>query len=155
MPMTAVWGALIVVFLVLEAVTVGLASIWFAIGAVCALLSAVLGAPVWLQIVWFVIISAATLAITRPLVKKYVNAKSQATNADRLIGQTCWVTERIDNLSGTGTVFIDGKTWSARTVDGGTAALNTLVVVRGISGVKLMVEPSPDAKKRRSKGKTN
>ena len=145
MPMTAIWGVLIIVFLVLEAVTVGLASIWFAIGAVCALLSAVMGAPVWLQIVWFIIISAATLAVTRPLVKKYVNAKSQATNADRLIGQTCRVTERIDNLSGTGTVFIDGKTWSARTVDGGAVEAEALVVVRGISGVKLMVDPAPGA----------
>ena len=145
MPMTAVWGLLIVVFLILEAVTVGLASIWFAIGSVCALLSAVLGAPVWLQIVWFILISAATLALTRPLVKKYVNARSQATNADRLIGQTCRVTERIDNLSGTGAVFIDGKTWSARTVDGGAVEPEALVVVRGISGVKLMVDPAPGA----------
>ena len=145
MPMTAIWGVLIVVFLILEAATVGLASIWFAIGAVCALLSAAMGAPIWLQIVWFIIISAATLAVTRPLVKKYVNARSQATNADRLVGQTCRVTERIDNLSGTGAVFIDGKTGSARTVDGAAVEPEALVVVRGISGVKLMVDPASGA----------
>ena len=145
MPMTAIWGVLIVVFLILEAVTVGLASIWFAIGAVCALLSAALGAPVWLQIIWFILISAATMAATRPLVKKYVNARSQATNADRLVGQICRVTERIDNLSGTGAVFIDGKTWTARTVGGGTVEPDALVVVRGISGVKLMVDPASGA----------
>jgi membrane protein implicated in regulation of membrane protease activity len=140
MPMTIVWGAAAVVFFVIEAATVGLASIWFAIGAICALISALLGAPIWLQIVWFIVISAATLIITRPLAKKYVNGKSQATNADRVIGSVCRVTERIDNLNGTGAVMADGKVWTARSADGETVEVGQTVTVKDIQGVKLIVK---------------
>ena len=85
-PMTIIWGAAAVLFIAVEAATVGLASIWFAIGSVCALIAAMLGAPLWLQIIWFVLISGLTLVLTRPLAKKYINSKSEATNADRIIG---------------------------------------------------------------------
>ena len=139
MPMTIIWSGLAVLFLVIEAVTVGLASIWFALGAVCALIAALLGAPVWLQVLWFILISAATLVITRPLVKKYVNGKRQATNADRVIGRSCMVTERIDNLGATGTVTVDGKVWTARSLDGTVIEAGSTVVVKDIQGVKLMV----------------
>lgn len=141
MPMTVFWAGAIVLFLVIEAATVGLASIWFAIGSVCALIAAVLGAPLWLQIVWFIIISVVTLVLTRPLVKKYVNNKSEATNADRVIGSDCRVTERIDNLAGTGAVVADGKTWTARSTDGSVIDAGTVVTIKDIRGVKLMVAP--------------
>lgn len=139
MNMNIVWAVLAVLFLVIEACTVGLASLWFAVGAVCALIASLLGAPVWLQIVWFLLISAATLIVTRPLVKKYVNNKSQPTNADRLLGSTCRVTETIDNLAGTGAVRADGKVWSARTLDGQIIEEGAVVTVKEIRGVKLMV----------------
>ncbi len=139
MPMTVIWGAATVLFLAVEAATVGIASIWFAIGSVCALVAALLGAPLWLQIVWFALISGATLAITRPLARKYINSKSEATNADRVIGSDCRVTERIDNLSGTGTVSAGGKTWSARTDDGSVIEPGSIVRVHEIRGVKLIV----------------
>ena len=80
------WAVAVVAFVVLELVTVGLASIWFALGALCALIASLLGAPVWLQVVWFIIVSVATLFLTRPLAKKYINSKTMATNADRVIG---------------------------------------------------------------------
>ena len=138
------WAVAVVAFVILELVTVGLASIWFALGALCALIAALLGAPLWLQIVWFVIISVATLLLTRPLAKKYINSKTMATNADRVIGRRAVVKERIDELSGTGAVLADGKMWSARTVDGRSAEPGDVVIVREIRGVKLIVEP-PDA----------
>lgn len=146
MSMTIVWGAAAVIFLVIEAATVGLASIWFALGALCALIAAVLGAALWLQIVWFVLISAATLAITRPLAKKYVNGKKQPTNADRVLGATVPVTERIDNMAGTGAVSADGKIWTARTGGGSTIEKGTLVRVLDIQGVKLIVEKAEEEK---------
>ena len=112
------WAVAVVAFIILELATVGLASIWFALGALCALIAALLGAPLWLQIVWFVIISVATLLLTRPLAKKYINSKTMATNADRVIGRRAVVKERIDELSGTGAVLADGKKGYARTVEG-------------------------------------
>ena len=138
--MTIFWAAAIVVFVVVELATVGLASIWFALGSLCALIAALLGAPVWLQIVWFVIISVAALVSTRPLVRKYINGKTQATNADRVIGRTAVVKERIDDLAATGAVLADGKMWSARTVDGSAVEAGALVTVRAIQGVRLIVE---------------
>ena len=91
--MTAVWVVLMIGFLVVEGIAPGLVSIWFALGALAALISALLGAQVWLQAVWFVVVSLLALVITRPLAKKYVNSRTQATNADMLIGQECIVTE--------------------------------------------------------------
>lgn len=98
----AFWVAALVVFLIVEAVTAGLVSIWFVFGSLVALICAALGAAVWLQIFWFVIVSVATLVLTRPLVKRYVDSRSVATNADRSIGRAAVVTERIDNLAATG-----------------------------------------------------
>ena len=137
--MIAFWSAAIVIFLVIEGVTAGLASIWFAIGSAAALISALFGAPVWLQIVWFVIISGVTLFFTRPLAKKYVNSRAVPTNADRLIGMEGIVTERIDNLKGTGLVAIDGKTWTARSAGDEIIEKGAKVNALEISGVKLIV----------------
>ena len=137
--MITFWSAAIVIFLVIEGVTAGLASIWFAIGSAAALISALFGAPVWLQIVWFVIISGVTLFFTRPLAKKYVNSRIVPTNADRLIGMEGIVTECIDNLKGTGLVSIDGKTWTARSAGDEIIEKGAKVNALEISGVKLIV----------------
>ena len=136
------WAVAVVAFIILELVTVGLASIWFALGALCALIAALLGAPLWLQIVWFVIISIATLLLTRPLAKKYINSRTMATNADRVIGSRAVVKERIDELAGTGAVLADGKMWSARTADGSCVDPGEVVTIREIRGVKLVVDLS-------------
>lgn len=138
--MAVVWLIAMVVFLVVEGIVPGLVSIWFAIGALAALLAAALHAPVWLQIVWFLVVSVAALALTRPLAKKYVNARTQPTNADRILGKDCVVREAIDNLQGTGAVAADGKIWTARMEeDDLTAAVGEVVVARRIEGVKLVV----------------
>lgn len=141
------WAVAVIAFVILELATVGLASIWFALGALCALIAALLGAPVWLQIVWFVIVSVATLLLTRPLAKKYINSKTMATNADRVIGGKAVVKERIDELAGTGAVLADGKMWTARTADGSVAEHGDIVTVLEIRGVRLIVAPErADAK---------
>ena len=135
------WLAAMIFFIIVEAATVGLASIWFAIGSVAALVCALLHAPVWLQVLWFLVVSVATLILTRPLVKRFVNGRTVATNADRNIGRTAVVTERIDNVAATGAVKLDGVLWTARSrEDEITIDTGAMVVVREIQGVKLIVE---------------
>ena len=137
------WVVALVVFLIVEAVTAGLVSIWFVFGSLVALICAALGAAIWLQIFWFVIVSVATLVLTRPLVKRYVDSRSVATNADRSIGRAAVVTERIDNLAATGAVKLDGVVWTARSTDDAVAIeTGEHVTVRAIEGVKLIVERS-------------
>lgn len=137
--MITFWSVAIIAFLVIEAVTVGIASIWFALGSICALIAALLGAPTWLQIVWFFVISILTLILTRPIVRKYVNGKKTPTNADRLIGCPAIVTEEIDNIKGRGSVRIEGKEWTARAADDKPIPFDTVVKVIRIEGVKLIV----------------
>ena len=139
----AFWVVALVVFIIVEAVTAGRVSIWFVFGSLVALICAALGAAVWLQIFWFVIVSVATLVLTRPLVKRYVDSRSVATNADRSIGRAAVVTERIDNLAATGAVKLDGVVWTARSTDDAVAIeTGERVTVRAIEGVKLIVERS-------------
>lgn len=137
--MTTLWLGVMVLFLVIEALTVGLVCIWFAAGALAALLCAMLGASVWIQVIAFLVVSAVTLYFTRPLVKKYVNGKVEPTNADIVLGKECRVTEQIDNISGTGAVYVDGKTWTARTENDEVIPAGTLVTALRIDGVKLIV----------------
>lgn len=146
MSMTTFWIIAMVVFLVIEAVTVGIASIWFAVGALFAMVTAMLGANLWVQIAVFIVVSAVTLYFTRPLVKKYVNNKVEPTNADMLIGKECRVVETIDNISGKGAVYVDGKTWTARCVNDEVINEGQLVKAERIEGVKLIVSKiAPEA----------
>ena len=134
------WAVAVVAFIILELATVGLASIWFALGALCALIAALLGAPLWLQIVWFILLSILSLILTRPLVKKYVNSRVKPTNADMMIGKDCVVTEEIDNLKGSGAVSVSGKVWTARMEnENEQAQAGEVVKVLRIEGVKLIV----------------
>ena len=138
--MTAVWVILIIVFLIIEGAAPGLVSIWFALGALAALIASLLGAQVWVQALWFVVVSVLALAATRPLAKKYVNSRTQPTNADMLIGRDCVVKERIDGLAGTGAVSIGGKLWTARSAEqDGVIEQGSVAVVEKIEGVKLIV----------------
>lgn len=133
------WFIAMVVFMVLELSTVSLTCIWFALGALAALIAALCGAPIWLQVVWFLVVSILALIATRPLVKKYINDKTTPTNADMLIGQSCVVMEPISNLSETGAVKVGGKVWTARSEDGTIFAPGERVVAVRIEGVKLIV----------------
>ena len=139
--MTTVWLIALVVFLVVEASVPGLVSIWFALGAFAAMISVMLNAPLWLQITWFAVVSLASLWFTRPFVKKFVNSRVTPTNLDMVIGQDCLVTEDIDNTLGTGTVNVQGKTWTARMDNAACKALkgDTVTALR-IEGVKLIVK---------------
>lgn len=138
--MTMVWIAAIVVLLIIEGVTAGLVTIWFAIGALAGLICELVGAPLWLQLAVFLVVSFVTLVLTRPLAQKHLNSKTQPTNADRLIGKECIVTETIDNVSGTGAVTVGGQVWTARGISESVIPTEKRAVVRRIEGVKLIVE---------------
>lgn len=136
---TTIWIAAIVIFGLAEAVTVGLVSIWFVLGSVAGLITAVCGGPVWLQVVLFFVVSIAALIVTRPLVNR-MKKDNVATNADRVLGGTARVTEAIDNTVPTGAVYIDGKTWSARSADESAIPVGRMVRVVRMEGVRLFVE---------------
>ena len=139
-----VWLGLLILFAVGEAVSVGLTSIWFAAGALAALVCALLNGPLWLQITLFIIVSILCLLAVRPLAKRYLNGKVQPTNVDRILGEEAQVTEDIDNIQGRGAVTIGGITWSARSQNGEAIPTGTLVKVLRIEGVKVFVEPVRD-----------
>ena len=134
-----IWLGAIVLFGVVEAATAGLVSIWFVAGALAALIAALLSANIWVQMVVFVVVSAAALALTRPLVKKIAAGRAVPTNADRVLGREAKVTETIDNENTTGAVYIDGKTWTARSEDGDVIARGSMVTIVRMEGVKLFV----------------
>ena len=138
------WLVALLVFLVIEAVTAGLTSIWFAFGALAGLICAVTDGPEWLQGLWFLIISAAALVITRPLAKKFINARTVPTNADRVLGRVAVVTETIDNTLGSGCVRVDGQEWTARSLDESVIPAGKTVIAREIRGVKLIVEETKE-----------
>lgn len=142
-PAQVVWVVLMVVFLAVEAITPGLTSIWFGLGAFVALISAFVGAPIWLQAVLFFVVSIVALVFTRPLARKFVNKRVQATNADKVIGSQATVTERVDNIAGTGAASVGGRIWTARSAGGGVIEAGELTTVKSIEGVKLLLVPQP------------
>ena len=139
--MQIIWLVLLIVFAASEAATVGLTSIWFAAGAFTALVAALLGGPLWVQLTLFFAVSLLCLIAVRPQAKKHLNSRVEHTNADRVIGAKAQVTEDIDNIHGKGAVVIRGMPWSARSEDGGPIAAGTMVKVLRIEGVKVFVEP--------------
>ena len=137
-----VWLALLIIFVVVECLTVGLVSIWFAGGSLVAMIVAMAGAELAWQVVAFLIVSGILLFLTRPIAVKYFNNKKEKTNYKSIIGEVAKVTESIDNFNQTGAAFVDGKEWTARsTKDTITMEKDSLVKVTAIEGVKLMVEP--------------
>ena len=137
------WAAVLIVFVVVEFATSGLTSIWFALGAAGALISAAV-APMpellLLRVTIFVLISGVSLYFTRPLARKYVKVKETATNANRVLEMVGLVRERVSNAEGA--VYVGGKLWTARTeVDADPIPVGTPVDILRIEGVKLIVRP--------------
>lgn len=138
--MTIFWLAAFIVFAIGEAVTVGLVSVWFAVGALAALFATALGAGLWLQIAVFLGVSALALALFKPLSSKFLKPRLSATNADRVIGAAALVTETIDNAQAQGQVKVNGQVWSARSAQDVVIHEGTDVRVLRIEGVKVIVE---------------
>ena len=144
--MSIFWLVVMIAMLVAEAATANLVSIWFAGGAFAAFIAAMCDASIPLQIILFVVLSGVLLLCLWPLRKKLLkSARPQRTNADRVIGMTAVVTEAVDNIKETGAVKVDGKVWTARSIDGSPLVPGDLALVRSIEGVKLIVEKAPAA----------
>lgn len=135
------WLILFIVMLAIEVVTLGLATIWFAGGALAAFIAAAIGMHLTVQIVLFFVVSFLLLYFTRPWAIQYVNKNRIKTNAESLVGQTAIVTQKINNLHGEGQVVVNGLEWTARAVDDKIEiAKDKKVSIIAIKGVKLIVE---------------
>lgn len=135
-----IWLGVFILSIIIELATMGLFTIWFAGGSLIALIVALLGAPMWLQITLFILISVVLLLFTRPIAMKYYNKGRTKTNVDSLIGEVAVVTETIDNLEGKGAIRIKGLEWSAKSEqDGVKIFADTKVIIRKIEGVSAIV----------------
>ena len=137
------WSVAVIAFVIAEAVTAALVSVWFIGGSVAALVASLLGAPAWLQVVIFFVVSGVLLALLRPIAKRSA-IRRVPTNADRILGLDAVVTEEIDDLHGKGAIRVDGKEWSARSTDGSVIPEGGVVRVDRIEGVKAFVTKKED-----------
>ena len=138
--MTQAWLIAVALFLLIEFATTALTTIWFAGGALIALICSLLGGPVWLQCALFAAGSVVLLFLTRPLAVRLLKKDAVRTNADSLIGKEAVVTEKIDNLRSTGAVQVSGQVWTARSVNPEhIIEKDEIVMIRAIEGVKLIV----------------
>ena len=144
-----VWLAILIILVVIEIFTLGLTTIWFAGGALVAILVAALGGPVWLQIIIAAVVSAVLLFFIFLIAMKYFNRDRERTNAESLVGRQAIVISEINNLQGIGQVTINGMEWTARSImDDHIIEPGEVVIVRGINGVKLLVEDRKDFEKK-------
>ena len=135
------WLIIFIVLIVIELLTMGLTTIWFAGGALIAGIAAVAGAGSIVQFVIFLIVSLILLIFTRPVAVKYLNVNRTRTNAESLIGKEAVVTQTIENLKNQGQVTVGGIEWTARTDDNETVIeKDTVVEIERIEGVKLIVK---------------
>ena len=146
--MVTLWLVVLIVSIGVEVATLGLTSIWFAGGAVVAVIVAAFHGPVWLQILLFFAVSLLLLFFTRPIAVRYFNRDRVRTNVESMIGRQAIVTSEIDNLQGIGQVTVGGQEWSARTeADGMNLQPGTVVDIVAVNGVKLIVNVDPQMAK--------
>lgn len=139
--LSLIWLGVLFLCIVIEIATMGLTTIWFAGGALVAVLLSLIKVPFTIQFIAFIVISVLLLAFTRPIAMRYFNKDRIRTNTESLIGQQAIVVTTIDNLKQTGRITIQGKEWTARTMaDDVTIAEGEVVIIRAIDGVKLIVE---------------
>ncbi len=133
------WLLVVIIMAVIEIITLGLTTIWFAGGALVAFVACLLGAGILVQGILFVTVSILLLALTRPLAVTFFNKDREKTNAESLIGKTAIVLEEINNIKAQGKVSVNGQEWTARAEGGADIPKDALVEIMGISGVKLLV----------------
>lgn len=143
MPIT--WLVLFVLFIVIECLTQGLTTIWFAGGSVLGLFVASVDGSLITQLVAFTVVSLVLLIFTRPALLKLMNGRVVKTNIDTIAGETAVVKDVINNLEGTGTVYLNGMDWSARSINNDIIEIGVKVTVVKIEGVKLIVEKQKNA----------
>lgn len=137
------WLVLLVMFILAEASTVAVVSLWFAAGSLVAILASLLGAPLWLQTVLFFAVSILLLLLLRPVLQEFFVPKLTRTNVDAVIGTRGIVTQHIDNLAANGRIKLGGMEWAARSSTGEIIEAGTEAKVDKIEGVKVFVTPVP------------
>lgn len=141
MSMVVVWLGILILMLVIELATMGLATIWFAGGALVSCLLALVGLPIWAQVVAFFVVSAVLLWFTRPILVKHFNRARKRTNIESMIGREAIAMTEINNLEETGTIKIGGIEWMARAKDKGSVIpAGSVVEIVAVEGVKLYVK---------------
>ena len=141
------WMVILILCIVIEVLTLGLTTIWFAAGALVAIFAALLYAPIFVQVILFLLVSLALLFFTRPIAVKYFNRDRVKTNVESMVGRQAIVTGEIDNVQATGQVTVSGQEWSARSWDDKVRIpAGAVVVVVAISGVKLIVRTEQQRK---------
>ena len=138
--MVLAWFIVFLMFFVMELITMGLTTVWFAIGALVAFIFALIELPVWSQCVAFIVVSTVILYFMRPFALKFVNNKSIKTNIDTMSGKIGKVTKEINNVEGRGEVLVEGLEWTARTENGEVLEKGTMVTIVRIEGVKAIVK---------------
>lgn len=138
--MMILWLVVLIVSIVVEIISLGLTSIWFAGGAIVALILSALSLPLWLQILVFLVVSIVLMVFTRPIAVKYFNKDRVRTNVESMIGRQAIVISEVNNLQGIGQVTVGGQEWTARSEDDNkNLQVGTVVQVVAVNGVKLIV----------------
>ncbi len=146
--MMIVWLVILIISIAIEVGTLGLTTIWFAGGALVAVIFAALSLPVWLQIMVFLVVSLLLIVFTRPIAVKYFNKDRVRTNVESMVGRQAIVISEIDNLQGIGQVTVGGQEWSARSEnEDGHMDVGTVVEIVAVNGVKLIVREDPQMQK--------
>ena len=140
MSLTIIWLIVLVMCLVIEIGTLGLTTIWFAGGSLLATIVALVGGPLWLQILVFLVTSIVLLIFTRPVAMKYFNKNRIKTNVESMAGKQGIVTEMVDNIKGMGKIVADGMEWTARSLDDSVIEEGAVVTIEKIEGVKAIVK---------------
>lgn len=140
-----IWLIIFALLIIVELLTMGLTTIWFAGGAIVSAVISIFGGPIWLQIAAFVAVSLVLLFFTRPVAVKYFNRNRFRSNVESMIGKQAIVIGEIDNIQGLGQVKVGGMEWSARSVDDSVIRVGTVVEVVNVEGVKLIVKERPEA----------
>lgn len=139
--MAIVWFIFLIAFIFAEAATVAVVSVWFAAGTLAAMIAALLGAALWLQIGIFLVVSVGLLLLLRPVTEKLLKPRIKRTNLDAVIGSEGVVTKTIDNTAAQGQVKLGAMEWTARSTSGTEIPAGTRIRVDRIEGVKVFVSP--------------
>ncbi len=138
---TMVWLAAMIVLIIIEIVTVGLTTIWFAIGALFAIIVSMLDGGIILQMTVFLLVSLGMLIFTRSLAIRYINNTRTRTNYEGIIGKVVRITQEVDNIAGQGSAVVNGQEWTVRAAeDKSKIPMGSLAKVVDIKGVRLIVE---------------
>lgn len=134
------WLVIFLVLLVMEIISLGLTTIWFAIGAVVAFIASLIGANLIVQFVLFFAVSIITLIATRPIAVKYFNKSAIKTNVEGIIGKNAVITQRVPDINSTGKARLDGEIWTVRSLGNVPLEEGELVEIVEVEGVKLIVK---------------